>query len=60
MTPESLNDYLKKTGLTYQRFAEILGVTPGAVAHWLGGKRKIPEMVVKIIDYFEENIREFE
>ena len=59
MTPESLNDYLKATGLTYQQFAAILGVTPGAVAHWLNGKRKIPEMVVKIIDYFEDNIREF-
>ena len=59
MTPKSLNDYLLKTGLTYQQFAKILGVTPGAVAHWLNGKRKIPEMVVKIIDYFEDNIKEF-
>lgn len=59
MTPESLNDYILARGLTYQQFAQILGVTPGAVAHWLNGRREIPEMVVKIIDYFEENIREF-
>lgn len=60
MTPEALNDYLIRVGITYQQFAHILGYTEPAVHHWLSGQRKVPDIIVKIIDYFEEDIRSFE
>ena len=32
-----------RLGLTQVRFAEVMGVTRGAVGHWTGGKRTPPK-----------------
>ena len=54
-----LVDYLNKCDLSTKEFADILGVTEGGVRHWLFNRRDIPETVLRIIDYFEEDIRDF-
>lgn len=59
MTPLALNQYLQRCDLSHEEFALILGVTKGAVAHWLSGRRDVPELVVRLIDYFDVNIRDF-
>jgi len=59
MTPEALNNYLTSLEMSPSEFANLIGVTPGAVAHWLSGRRDVPKMIVKIIEYFEDDIRSF-
>lgn len=59
MKPIELQDYLRKTRLSPQEFAALVGVTKGAVMHWLNGRREIPLTIIKLIDYFELNIRDF-
>lgn len=37
----TLNEYLNKHGLTQSEFAVALGVTQGAVWHWLSGRKPV-------------------
>jgi DNA-binding transcriptional regulator YdaS (Cro superfamily) len=35
---ESLAAYLSAAGHTYETFAKLVGVTPGAIGHWANGR----------------------
>lgn len=42
---------MKELGITQERLAERLGVTQGAVAHWLSGRREPPlDTIAKVLD----------
>lgn len=52
MTPKELHAWLLWSGLNHEAFARWIGVTPGAVAHWLNGRREIPLTTVRILQFF--------
>ena len=41
MSRMDIGAYLETTGLTQEKFAELLDVTPGAVWQWLNGRTKV-------------------
>ncbi|PHM51501.1 transcriptional regulator [Xenorhabdus sp. KK7.4] len=49
-------DHMKVTGITYDKLAEHLGVTRGAVGHWLNGRRE-PSLkeIAAILDFIGIN-----
>jgi DNA-binding transcriptional regulator YiaG len=62
VTNESLLTFLDYHGLSDKEFANLIGVTRPAVAHWISGKRKVPNTVAKLIRFFNnkpELMREF-
>lgn len=62
MTASELDIFLKKYGLRASDFAELLGVTPMAVEHWLIGRRSIAKpygRLVRLFDKHPELMREF-
>lgn len=63
MNSQELEKFLDFYGLTNNQFAQIIGVTPEAVKHWLVGRRAIPATAVKCILFFKahpEMMTEFE
>ncbi|WP_167450592.1 helix-turn-helix domain-containing protein [Xenorhabdus ehlersii] len=45
-------DHMKVEGITYDKLAEHLGVTRGAVGHWLNGRREPPlKEIAAILDF---------
>jgi DNA-binding transcriptional regulator YiaG len=62
MNKKELQAWLDKYDFTPPELAYIVGVTPGAVMHWLHGERKVPKTLVKLLKYFDKNpnaIREY-
>jgi len=62
MNKSDMKDFLVRHDMNHIQFAELIGVTPMAVDHWLRGRRKIPLMVFKIcvlFDRFPAVIKEF-
>lgn len=49
MTPTVLKRAMAAEGLTVVRFAELLGVTPGAVQAWRTGRRPVPGHVMLVL-----------
>ena len=41
---------------TQQEAADSLGVTRGAVGHWLNGRRRVPESIAKLIECIEARL----
>ena len=54
MTPQELNEFLKKHELTDVSFAKIISVTVPAIHHWQTGRRRIPDTVAKMIKCFDK------
>lgn len=52
MKPDELRAFLKTYGLSSSDFADLIGVTPMAVVHWLEGRRSISITVARLIDLF--------
>ena len=48
-----LIDFLMSNGISPIEFAEVVGVTKGAVKHWVNGIRDIPPVYMKLINAFE-------
>lgn len=59
MNRDFLLAFLRKQKLSNDEFAKLLGVTPGAVTHWLNGIREIPEPNMRIMMYFADNDLDF-
>ncbi len=62
MTPKEFDDFMKRHGLTVTDMAEVLGVTPGAIYHWIDGSRTISLIVSRCLKMFDkqpELIKEF-
>lgn len=53
MTRWEFEDFLTKHDLTDQQMANLLGVTPNAVDHWLKGRRDIPKPIAKLVRFFD-------
>lgn len=49
-----LMQYLDRMQMTPDEFARVIGVTNGAVRHWLNERRDIPELVMRVISFFED------
>ena len=49
MTGKELNAFLDYAGLEEQELADLLGVTNGAVRHWLNDRRAMPNWAIKVI-----------
>jgi len=49
MTPRQLRTTLKRLGLTQVAAGHALGVAPRTVRHWVGGDRRIPEPVARLL-----------
>lgn len=54
MTPQELKNFMLKHRIREGRLSEILGVTKGAVSHWLNARRDIPETTARVIRMFDE------
>lgn len=50
----------KALNLSQRGLAEEFYVSPGAVAHWESGEREIPGPVIKLIEIFEERLKQNE
>ncbi len=62
MTGKELRIFLKKYDLTQVEFANLLGVTPMAVQHWLTDKRSVARPIGRLLRMFDrkpELMREF-
>lgn len=54
MTSADLKEFLKRHNLGDTQFAELIGVTPMAVYHWLTGKRNISLTVSRLCRLFDK------
>lgn len=54
MTGAQLTAQLKEWEMTPSEFADTIGVTRGAVLHWINDRRSIPQIVLRLIDYFND------
>ena len=62
MNAEQLAVFMKKYGMDEKRFAELIGITPSAVTHWLTGRRSIAKpygRLVRLFDRKPEIMKEF-
>jgi transcriptional regulator with XRE-family HTH domain len=55
MTSQQLYDFMTKHTLSPEILADMLGLTPGAVNHWLFGRRKVPPTIAKLLNFFDRN-----
>lgn len=53
---KELNHLLNSNEISAEEFAQAIGVTKGAVSHWVEGRRSIPPTVVRIIRMFQSNL----
>lgn len=49
MSPENLKEIMKQNNLTVQKLADELEVSIDCVYKWLSGKRRITNLVARII-----------
>ncbi len=42
----------ESTGLTQQRFADLLGIPKRTIENWEGGKSRPPEYVMRLIEFY--------
>lgn len=54
MTGAELKTFLQRHNLGDSQFAELIGVTPMAVYHWLSGKRSISLTVSRLCRLFDK------
>lgn len=54
MNSEDLKQFLERHDLSNVQFAELLGVTPCAVQHWLNGIRSISLTVGRLCKLFDK------
>lgn len=62
MTGHELSLFLAKYQIAPDDFAEMIGLTRSAVAHWLSGKRSIARpygRLVRLFDKYPHLMREF-
>jgi DNA-binding transcriptional regulator YiaG len=55
MTPDELEGIMVNMGLSPIDLADTLGITRGAVMHWLDGRRAVPEIAARLIRMFNED-----
>lgn len=55
LSREELETFMMKQNVGQETLASALGVSSGAVNHWLWGRRKVPPTVARIIRYFDAN-----
>lgn len=53
MDADELLEILHENGLSPAEMGHIIGVTYGAVMHWVRGSRKIPSWFVRLTDYLD-------
>lgn len=54
MLPTDLWNLRKKYNLTCSALADVVGVHKSQVTRWETGKQKIPQWLVKLLDYWEK------
>lgn len=54
MTSEEFKQVRQTIWRTQAEAADALGVTEGAVAHWEHGRRKVPGIVLKLMECLEK------
>lgn len=54
MTATDLNSFIHRHQLTDAKLAEILGITVNAIHHWRAGRRRIPDIYVKVMRSFDK------
>jgi predicted unusual protein kinase regulating ubiquinone biosynthesis (AarF/ABC1/UbiB family)/DNA-binding XRE family transcriptional regulator len=57
-TAQQLKQLREKLGLSQRDMAQEFGVSPGAVAMWENKERPIPGPVLRLIELFEDGLRE--
>lgn len=51
--PNRIKSLRVKHKLSQRELAKVLGVSPGAVAHWESGERQVSGPIQKLIEIFE-------
>ena len=51
-TPTEIKLLRETTGLTQQRFADLLGIPKRTIENWESGTSRPPEYVVRLISFF--------
>jgi plasmid maintenance system antidote protein VapI len=54
MSNHQLREFLNRHKLGPGKFASAVGVTEGAVSHWLTGRRHMPATVVKLCKIYDQ------
>lgn len=57
MTAHQFYKRISKFFNTQQEAADALGVTRGAVGHWIAGRRPVPESIVRLIECIEAQMK---
>lgn len=53
MTSKDLKSWMSRHGFTSAELADYLGMTKTGVDHWLTGKRRIPEPMGRLFNFFD-------
>lgn len=62
MNKDQLTSFMEKHKLDINKFADLLGVTPMAIQHWLVGRRSIAKpygRLVRLFDRHPQLMKEF-
>jgi len=62
MTSNELQEFMNKHGLSIRELSDILGVTTGAIHHWLSGIRKVSvtsSRLMRLFDKYPRLLEEF-
>lgn len=54
MTAQQLEAFLKTHKMSTASFADLIGLTPSAVKHWLDGRRTIAKPYSRLVRMFEK------
>lgn len=54
MSPQELRKFLIENQMTQTELALKLGVSSGAVAHWLAGTRSVNPTAVKVVKFWQK------
>lgn len=60
MSGKEIEEFMGRRRLTQQQLADALGVTLGAVRHWVCGRREPNETVARLIRLFDTNMEYME
>lgn len=55
MNRNQLIEFMTRHKMTQKQFADLLGVTPMAVDHWLRGRRTVNLTTVRICNMFDRH-----
>lgn len=55
MTSKELLAFMHKHGISESEMGQILGITPGAIRHWLSGERQMSQTTTRLIRLFDRN-----